>query len=139
MREILVVDDDEGTVEIIADLLRESGFQPITATTGDEALARLERAVPDLLVVDLYMPGMDGWELLDRIGRLPAFDRVPKVAMTAWPRPVSLPAGVALVHKPFEWDAFLRLCRRQCGDGPVRCRVPVEPESSRTLQAASIR
>lgn len=60
---ILLVDDDPGLLEALADLLRNDGFLVTTARNGDEALRRLDAGWPDLLIIDLLMPKVDGWAL----------------------------------------------------------------------------
>jgi len=131
MKQILVVDNDDGTVETIAELLRDTGYDAFTATTGEQALANLHRLHPDLLILDLFMPGLDGWQVLDAIASDPQLARMPKVAMTAWPRPIELPAGVTLLRKPFEWDALARLVRNALR--PTLPRLPRDIESSRAV------
>jgi CheY-like chemotaxis protein len=136
MKEILVVDDDDGTLEAIAELLRDAGYRTSTATTGDEALRRLRRARPDLVLMDLIMPNMDGWELLARLREDSELARVPKVVMTAWPRPDDLPEGVSVLSKPFEWDTLLHVVRDHCGSSSTspnsgtiaKCLPSPEPE-----------
>ena len=115
MKEILVVDDDDGTLEAIAELLRDAGYRTSTATTGDEALRRLRRVRPDLVLMDLIMPNMNGWELLARLREDSELARVPKVVMTAWPRPDDLPEGVSVLSKPFEWETLLHVVHNHCG------------------------
>ena len=60
---ILVVDDDPNLLVVLADQLRADGFEVSTARDGTEALRRLEHAWPDLLVIDMMMPRMDGLTL----------------------------------------------------------------------------
>jgi CheY-like chemotaxis protein len=140
MKEILVVDDDIDTLEIVAELLREAGYEARTATTGAEALARIRRSLPDLLLIDLFMPVMDGWQFLDLLRADPEMKRLPAVVMTAWPRPVDLPSGISLLKKPFEWDALLRIIRKHCGgDAVVKCLPQRDAEPTRVPMAASIR
>jgi CheY-like chemotaxis protein len=130
MKEILVVHDDDGTLEAIAELLRDAGYSASTAATGDEALRRLRRWRPDLVLMDLIMPNMDGWELLERLSEDSELAHVPKVVMTAWPRPDDLPEGVSVLSKPFEWDTLLHVVRDHCGasaSGVVKCPTP-DPE-----------
>jgi CheY-like chemotaxis protein len=129
MKQILVVDNDEGTVDAIAELLRDTGYDAFTATTGEQALARMQRSRPHLLVLDMFMPGVDGWQLLELISRDPELARMPKVAMTAWPLPIDLPPGVALLRKPFDWEALARLVRSALR--PTLPRLPRDLESSR--------
>jgi CheY-like chemotaxis protein len=87
---ILVVDDDGDGREMLAALLQLHGAQAIAAASADEALAALERDTPDLLISDIGMPRVDGYELMRRIrGGEPAEVRtVPAIALTAFARPV---------------------------------------------------
>ena len=64
---ILLVDDDRGLLVPLADQLRDDGFEVTTARDGEEALKRLETAWPDLLIVDLLMPRMDGLTLARKV------------------------------------------------------------------------
>ena len=67
MAKILVVDDEEHIVMILKDSLEFSGFQVITAYDGVEALERVEKDQPDLIVLDIGMPKLDGWEVCRRL------------------------------------------------------------------------
>jgi DNA-binding response OmpR family regulator len=64
---ILLVDDDEGLKDLYKEELEEEGYEVITAKNGKEALLKLERGKPDLIVLDIVMPKMDGMEALGRI------------------------------------------------------------------------
>jgi CheY-like chemotaxis protein len=131
MKQILVVDNDGDTVDVIAELLRESGYDALTATTGEQAIRNLRHSHVDLMVLDLFMPGLNGWQVLDTMGRDPQLARIPKIAITAWPRAIQLPPGVALLRKPFEWDTLARLIRSALRSNLPR--IPREPESSRAV------
>jgi CheY-like chemotaxis protein len=65
---VLIVDDSEDTVSTCGELLRLQGHDVRTAQSGDEALAILESWEPDIALLDIRMPGMDGHELARRIG-----------------------------------------------------------------------
>lgn len=67
---LLLVDDDETLLSILARRLTREGYEVQTATSGREALASLERGWPAMLIVDLMMPGMDGFELCRRVKRI---------------------------------------------------------------------
>src|SRR5712691_6838277 len=67
---ILLVDDDPNLLSVLARRLTREGFDVRTAPSGIAALAAMERAWPSLLIVDLMMPGMDGFELCRRVKRL---------------------------------------------------------------------
>jgi len=82
-RRLLVVDDVEVNRRLIVDLLTPLGFIVTTAASGDEALAHVSQQPPDLVFLDLRMPGIDGLELARRLRRLAAGDRLKLIAMSA--------------------------------------------------------
>lgn len=79
---ILVIDDDQDTVESFAILLRQLGHTVHTARGGPEAIAQLEELHPDLVFLDLALPGMDGFEVAKRIRREPRLTETKIVALT---------------------------------------------------------
>ncbi|MFH1721637.1 MAG: response regulator transcription factor [Candidatus Altiarchaeota archaeon] len=66
-KKIMVVDDDEDTVELISMILTDAGYKVETASGGQEALEKLEKDIPNLVLLDLMMPGMDGWTTLQKM------------------------------------------------------------------------
>jgi two-component system sensor histidine kinase/response regulator len=82
-RNILVVDDNHDSVLILRSLLETQGFEVATATTGAEALAQIERTIPDVVLLDVMMPEMSGFEVLDRIKTTHATSKVPVIMVTA--------------------------------------------------------
>jgi two-component system KDP operon response regulator KdpE len=79
-RLILIVDDEPPIVRLVKAKLRVDGYEVLTATRGDEALSILEDEVPDLVVLDVMMPDMDGFETLRRIRQ---HSHVPVIMLTA--------------------------------------------------------
>ena len=77
---ILVVDDEPSIVRLVRAKLQADGYAVVTAANGEEALARLDDERPDLIVLDLMMPGMDGFETLRRIRSV---SQAPVVMLTA--------------------------------------------------------
>lgn len=65
MTKVLIVEDDELLGRGMAEALAESGFDPMLVTKGDVALARLRYGAPDVCVLDLMLPGLDGWRLIE--------------------------------------------------------------------------
>ena len=80
---ILVVDDVAMNVKLLADLLGVKGYQTVTASSGAEALAKLEAERPDLVLLDVMMPGMSGYEVCQAIRANPAHAMLPVVLVTA--------------------------------------------------------
>jgi len=77
------VDDEPNILELLATSLRFAGFEVATATNGREALTEARRLRPDLVVLDVMMPGMDGPTLLKRMRAHPELANIPVIFMTA--------------------------------------------------------
>lgn len=80
---ILVVEDEEDIRELCRANLEYEGYEVVEAADGKEALEYLEEKVPDLILLDLMMPEVDGWEVLDRIKKKEETADVPVVLVTA--------------------------------------------------------
>src|SRR6185369_9321065 len=80
---VLAVDDDAGSRRLMAAMLGQLGFTAVGADGGENGLRAAREAPPAAVVLDLAMPGMDGFEFLDRFRRLPGCRRVPVVIWTA--------------------------------------------------------
>jgi len=83
MPRILVTDDEPNIVRLIQVNLERQGFQVETANNGAQALEKIRANRPDLLVSDVMMPEMDGFELLSNIRRDPALENLPVIMLTA--------------------------------------------------------
>jgi CheY-like chemotaxis protein len=111
---ILMADDDVDTLEVLGELVAHEGAAVRTAGSGQEALEVLRTWKPDVLLLDISMPDMDGCELLTLVRRQPALRDVLGVAVTGFDdardRKRCLEAGFAgLVTKPFEVETLLHL------------------------------
>lgn len=83
MRRALVVDDEPDALRLFVDILTSGGYEVRTATTGEEALSMINGYVPDVILLDIFLPGIDGFEVARRLaGRRPE-DPIPVVAITA--------------------------------------------------------
>jgi CheY-like chemotaxis protein len=82
MKRILVIEDVEFNRDLVVQLL-EDDYEVLTATDGAEGLARAERERPDLILVDLSLPVIDGWELTRRLKADSALRRIPVIALSA--------------------------------------------------------
>ncbi len=82
---VLVVDDERGIRELLGDILGNAGFDVIQAASGSAGLQQAWREGPDVIVLDLIMPNMDGFEVLTQLRRSPSTQDVPVVLLTALP------------------------------------------------------
>lgn len=83
MATVMVVDDTAVIREAVARLLRREGFQTICAANGKEALAHLQQISPDLVLLDVMMPVMDGLRCLEELRSNPKWQTLPVIMMTA--------------------------------------------------------
>ncbi|HZD71466.1 MAG TPA: response regulator transcription factor [Actinomycetes bacterium] len=132
MPKVMVVDDEESLLEAIRYALSREGMEVVTATDGAQAVLDFERERPDLLVLDLMLPGLSGWDVCRRVR---ASSQVPILMLTARDNEVDRVVGLEMgaddyVTKPFslrELVARVRALLRRVGqaqaqsatDGPV--------------------
>jgi two-component system cell cycle response regulator DivK len=81
---ILVVEDQEDNRQILRDLLGNAGFELTEAENGEEAIAAVARRRPDLILMDIQLPLMDGYEATRRIRTKPDLESVPIIAVTSY-------------------------------------------------------
>lgn len=119
---ILIVDDEEDIRELVELNLRREGYQTLTCDTGERALELVDSKRPDLVVLDLMLPGVDGLEVCKRLKADPDTRQVPVVMLTAKGEEADVVAGLELgaddyVTKPFSGKVLVarvrRLLRRQ--------------------------
>ena len=111
-KRVLVVDDEPTIRELIADALREFGYQIETAPNGAEALEIMHRWLPDAIVLDLMMPRLNGDAFAELVRLNPAFAAVPVLLVTAAYGAQESAARIgarACLTKPFELDRLVEL------------------------------
>lgn len=114
---ILVVDDEEHERKLLEDLGKEEGYLTISAANGKEALALAVTEQPNLIVLDLMMPGMDGFEVTRWLKNNPATQRIPIIMATALEDVGShermLASGAdEFINKPVDrWELSLRISK----------------------------
>jgi two-component system, cell cycle response regulator DivK len=111
-RRILVIDDHDDNRRLLRDLLENASYEVIEAMTGEEGVALAEAHVPDLILMDIQLPDIDGYEATRRIKSMPAVRHVPVIAVTSYALSgddvKALRAGCdAYVTKPFSPRALL--------------------------------
>jgi two-component system OmpR family response regulator len=141
---ILIVDDEAGVRELLGDALRIAGFETATAQDGMSALTAIRTKKPDLLIIDINMPLMDGFELVERLRS--TGDNTPALMLSARADRIDVTRGLTLgaddyVTKPFGLEELLlrvkAILRRsqisQAGAADLRCGPINILESSHTV------
>jgi two-component system, OmpR family, alkaline phosphatase synthesis response regulator PhoP len=132
---ILVIDDEEDILELIRYNLEAEGYQVICAPTGEEAVRKVRDHIPDLVVLDLMLPGIDGLQICREFKRRPDTSQIPILILTAKAEDADIVLGLELgaddyVTKPFSprvllarVRAILRRNKPDEGDDPVAIRI----------------
>jgi two-component system, cell cycle response regulator DivK len=119
-KRILVIEDHEENRRIMHDLLSHGGYEMLEAHTGEDGVAAAARERPDLILMDIQLPGIDGYETTRRIKADPALREIPIIAVTSYALSgddqKALAAGCDdYVTKPFSPRALLAKIRARLG------------------------
>ena len=122
MKTILIVEDNEKNMKLVRDILRHNGFATLEATTGAEGVQLTLDRRPELVLMDIQLPDIDGIEALRRIRAEPALDAVPVIAVSASVMPDDQQKIVtsgfdAFVTKPINLKQFLDTVHRFLAQG----------------------
>ena len=103
---ILIVDDNPRNLQYLGNLLRDNGYDPAAATNGRQAFAFLAKRRPDLILLDIMMPGMDGYSVCAKVKANKATHHIPIIFLSAKTEPEDIArgfecGGVDYVTKPF--------------------------------------
>ena len=114
---ILVVDDEEDVLELVRYNLDRSGYHVETASSGEEALEKARRKQPDLVILDLMLPGMDGLEVCRKLKNDGRTESLPVIMLTARSEEADIVTGLELgaddyVTKPFSPKVLIARVRR---------------------------
>lgn len=134
-RHILVVDDESSILEMLEAALTGAGARVTTAVDGTTALVAVVNDPPDLILLDVKMPGMDGWGLLERLSGAPRTARIPVALETCIEDFVSFDKArregvAAFISKPFRVSEVVETCRRiLSGSRPLQGTAAPDEES----------
>jgi len=122
-RKVLIAEDDEMTASLLTHRLEREGFEVEWHANGEDAYEAALKGHPDVVVLDVRMPGMDGFELLERLRKVPVFHEVPIVLLTSQGAEADLVRGFRLgaddyVLKPFSPTEFIARIRRLLNHRP---------------------
>jgi two-component system alkaline phosphatase synthesis response regulator PhoP len=114
---ILIVDDEEDIIELVKLNLNREGYQMLACTTGEKALELAGSKRPDLVILDLMLPGIDGMEVCRRLKADPETQQIPVLMLTAKGEEADIVAGLELgasdyVTKPFSGKVLVARVRR---------------------------
>ncbi|HEY7483985.1 MAG TPA: response regulator transcription factor [Streptosporangiaceae bacterium] len=135
-RRVLVVDDEPNIRDLVEVALRFHGFAPVAVATGEQALRHVKAERPDLIVLDVMLPDVDGFEVCRRL-RADGHD-VPVIFLTARDTPSDTVTGLTLggddyVTKPFSIDALVARVR-----AVLRRAAPADDEADKVLRIADL-
>jgi len=125
---ILVVDDTPANIGILLDTLSKAGYRVRVASDGESALEQLQYSPPDLVLLDVMMPGMDGFETCRRLRQLPKLEQLPVVFMTALSdtqdKVRAFAAGADdYITKPFQHEEVLARVRVHLTRRELECKL----------------
>ncbi len=111
MKKVLVADDKDTGRELVRTVLEKSGHQVFEASDGEEAVKEARRIHPDLIILDIHMPGLDGFEVIEKLRGEELFTATPIIALTAsammGDRERAMAAGfTGYITKPIRLDAL---------------------------------
>lgn len=114
---VLIVDDETNIVVSLEFLMQQAGYQVAIARSGEEALEQLARLQPSVVLLDVMLPGIDGFEVLQHIRQTPDLQQIAVIMLTAKGRDVEITKGLAFganayITKPFSTRDLLNEVRR---------------------------
>ena len=127
-RSILVVDDTAANIGFLLDTLSKAGYRVRVAPDGESALEQLQYSPPDLVLLDVMMPGLDGFETCRRLRQLPKLEKIPVIFMTALSdaqdKVRAFAAGADdYVTKPFQYEEVLARVRLHLTRRELECQL----------------
>jgi diguanylate cyclase (GGDEF)-like protein len=109
---VLIVDDSPTNLELLCDLLDDVGYEVLVAQNGESAIEKVRYTKPDLILLDVLMPGIDGFETCDRLQHMPEAEDIPIIFMTALSDTANKVKGLNIgavdyITKPFQQEEVL--------------------------------
>ena len=138
MPRVLIVDDDEDVLRLLRLLLWTAGYDTATAINGAEALGQMRQQRPCVVLLDLKMPEMDGFEFRRQQLADPTIARVPVICLTAHyePEQVGMQLGLGCLKKPLHFPEVVSAVESKCGfstssvNGNVISDTPIDSQHS---------
>lgn len=129
----MVVDDNTAILEIVSELISAAGYQPMTATGGRECMSKIQEERPDLVLLDINMPDMDGWSVLRTLKEKGLVENTKIMMLTATTEIGTDIFGLqdvvtGYIRKPFNNDELAARLREVLGDQP---QIKEEPKTDK--------
>jgi len=116
MKKILLIDDDPDIIAVTSYILEDANFHVFTSTTAEEGQMRLKYEKPDLILLDVFLPKMQGWELSKQLKSDDNYKHIPIIFFTADSSFVTKSAeeigGNDFIIKPYEEDELLAIVKK---------------------------
>ncbi|NPV86429.1 MAG: response regulator [Anaerolineae bacterium] len=115
---IVYIEDDPEMVDLVALILTRHGYKVSSAYSGSEGLEIIQKTLPDLILLDIMMPDMDGWEVYQKLKRQQETKNIPTIIITAKSQPVDRVLGLHIakvddfIAKPFHPQELLESIER---------------------------
>jgi DNA-binding response OmpR family regulator/phenylpyruvate tautomerase PptA (4-oxalocrotonate tautomerase family) len=114
---VLVIDDERGILELLEDWLGSKGYEVITASDGEDGLRKAQRENPAVIILDIMMPGIDGFEVLNKLRSSPKTQGKPVIMLTQKRETETIEraehrGATDYIMKPFSVDDLLQMVRR---------------------------
>ena len=128
---ILIVDDNQDSLDLMREILEPQSYEVHCAASGPEAIRLLQQSAPNLVILDIMMPDMNGFAVLDVIRATPALKDIPVIFQTAFPsqehgrRTVDVGESYMLC-KPLDAGLFIRVVQRCLSEGSIRTKRRTE-------------
>jgi len=140
IKKVLVVDDNAAILEIVTELISNAGYQPLTAIGGRECLAKVQSERPDLMLLDINMPDMDGWAVLRTLKEKGLTEGMKIMMLTATTEIGADIFGLqdvvyGYIRKPFTNDELSQKVRKALGDQPEGGEAPVLESERKGLRS----
>lgn len=98
MKTIMVVDDEPDIVYLVSKMLEKEGYNVVKARNGDDALEKMKKTKPDLVLLDVMMPGMNGWEVSKKMKAHPEYKSIPIAMLTVKSSPDDMEKSFSYAH-----------------------------------------
>ena len=121
MKKVLVVDDERDMLRLVENILGRE-FEVLAADSAEKALKLIEDAMPDVVLLDIMMPGMDGWDFLERFRKLKGAEKVPVIIFSIRSEASEVLSALAVegvvdyITKPFDPEDLKMRVRRAVGN-----------------------